>query len=470
MAVAITSSTDNSRESGPAAPVAGVRRLALRPLVARAAQALLRWLWLAVIPALLAGVASRYLVPRAADPAGAGLASAVAKLAIERPVELAVALFVALAALSSYWRFYLPGGRFLAKLPLEVAASAPRAALAELESAARVERLLAKPVERASAELREGLLQEVERLRAGLRAGNAAAATSASNVLSAAFRPQLRTRQVVQAGLFVASMALALFGAHVIRANWLLYRVLSSSMLPAFQVDDVLIGSRSPQGLALPPFIPLKAGALPRRGDVIVFHDTTGSGPEYLIKRVVGLPGDEIIMHSGRAFINRWLVPDCDAGAYANLLPGAGYVSGRLAVEFLDGAAYLTVHTALRKQWKPYVVQPGEVFVLGDNRNSSIDSRTWQDHGGSGVPVSEIVARVDRSLVHSSRTGQAVWDTLLQPTRQLNLNLDGLNASNLESGIRRCLAKRPQQTTPPALDASLPEPAVYPSPASITVE
>ena len=388
--------------------------------VSRAARALLRFLWLALIPALLAGVVSRYLVPHGGDPHGTGLLNTAVRTATEHPVELAVVLFLAIALLANYWRFYLPGGRFLAKLPLELAASAPPSALAKLEAAAKA-------------------------------------------------RPDRRARQVVQLALFVVSMVVALTSAYVLRANWLLYRVLSSSMLPTFQVNDLLVGSRSPQSFAAPPLVAAKIPAL-HRGDIVVFRDTTNAGPEYLIKRVIGLPGDEVIMNSGRPYINRWPVPKCDAGRYANVVPGGGYVTGRLVVEFLDGASYLTVHAPMRKQWRPYVVQPGEVFVLGDNRNASVDSRMWQEHGGSGVPLDQIVARVDRSLVHSSRTGKAAWSTLLASARQLSLNLDGLDSSLLDQGIRQCLAKRPQESSPPKLDLSLPQPTGYPVSSGLSLQ
>jgi len=355
-------------------------------------RALLRLLWLVVIPLLGAAVLCRYAVPAALTP-----------WVTERPVEVGVAVFVATAALLHYWRFYLPGGRFMAKLSLEVATSASRSALGELEASALAE-----------------------------RSGNS------------------RRRQITQLGLFVVGIGAAVGGAQLLRQKWLLYRVLSASMVPTFQVDDLLIGGRD---LAKVP---------PKRGDIIVFRDTTGSGPPWLIKRVVGVPGDEIIMNGGRPYINRWAVPKCDAGRYADVLPGGGFITGRLVVEFLEDRAYLTVHAPQRKQSSPYVVQPGEVFVVGDNRNASLDSRAWHEHGGGGVPISEIVARVDRTFYHPSRTGRASWSTLFQPVQQLGLRLDEVDASGLRAGVERCLAARPEQTTPPALNSSEPTPAGFP--------
>jgi signal peptidase I len=369
----------------------------LGPLLVAGARGLLRLTWLAVIPLLGAAVLCRYALP-----------TPLTGFALERPVEIGVVVFVALAALINYWRFYLPGGRFIAKLPLDVASSAPVSSLRDLESASRA-------------------------ARGGMSHGR---------------------RQAVQLGLFVLGMGLAVAVAQLIRQKLLIYRVLSSSMVPTAQVDDLLIGDRD------------QAKVPPKRGDIVVFRDTTASGPPFLIKRVIGVPGDEIIMNSGRPYINRWAVPKCDAGRFANVLPGGGYLAGRLVVEFLDDRAYLTMHAPERKQSSPYVVQPGEVFVVGDNRNSSLDSRAWHEHGGSGVPISEIVARVDRSLFHTSRAGRAAWETLLKPVQQLGLNLDELEASGLREGVSRCLASRPAKTTPPTFNSSEPQPSGFPLPAA----
>ena len=50
----------------------------------------------------------------------------------------------------------------------------------------------------------------------------------------------------------------------------------------------------------------------------------------------------------------------------------------------------MTVHTPTRRQVEAYEVKPGEVFLLGDNRNESLDSRTWKQGFGGGVPMSAV--------------------------------------------------------------------------------
>jgi signal peptidase I len=207
-------------------------------------------------------------------------------------------------------------------------------------------------------------------------------------------------------------------------------RVVSTSMLPTVLPGDYLLLRR--QDAAARP---------PRRGDVVVFRASgLEEGPSDLVKRVIGLPGDEITMDGGRPIINGEPVPSCDAGAFV-FFSREKFTRGRLAVETVDGQHYLAVHEPGAPSFVRYRVRPGEVFVLGDNRGLSNDSRSWNDQRGRGVPLAAIEGRVARVLIGRQRDGRTDLGRLLHPLG-IQVHLPGLDLAGLRAGIERCVATR----------------------------
>ena len=213
------------------------------------------------------------------------------------------------------------------------------------------------------------------------------------------------------------------------------YRVPSGSMFPNIDSGDNLFVLKSAYGV-------LTATA-PARGDVIAFllPESPEDMPQKFIKRVVALPGDELVMDGGHPVINGWRVPSCSLGTVSSSSNiDAAPHSFELFVEFLDGAAYVVAIDAMRPSGRqgPYVVPDGEVYVLGDNRDNSSDSRAWRGGRGGGVPFSKIVGRA--------------W--LVYWPRPLALHgtprLPALDPSP-ESALAACLAKQPpvERTRPP---------------------
>jgi signal peptidase I len=121
------------------------------------------------------------------------------------------------------------------------------------------------------------------------------------------------------------------------------------------------------------------------RGDIVVFYH---SNPPLLIKRVVGLPGDRLRIAAGRVFVNGAALDEPYAvfepappNPARDNFPAKIYTDPAVDPDWWRQMQSLTRDGEL-------VVPPGEYFVLGDNRNHSLDSRFW-----GFVPRQAIVAR-----------------------------------------------------------------------------
>jgi len=196
------------------------------------------------------------------------------------------------------------------------------------------------------------------------------------------------------------------------------YRVPSPSMVPTLLVGDELIGSKfaygygkysSPIGL-MPDFSGRLFGEAPERGDVIVFRLPRDPSTTY-VKRLIGLPGDRIQMQEGRLYINGVIVPRRAIGPFTNGVGGRG-IASTLYVETLpNGREHEVVEISDAEEHDDtpsFVVPPKHYFMMGDNRDNSLDSRIAAEDGGVGfVPEDNLVARAD--LVLLSRDPAVGW-------------------------------------------------------------
>lgn len=149
-------------------------------------------------------------------------------------------------------------------------------------------------------------------------------------------------------------MALILLLVIFARIIFLLFIVPSESMLPTIPQYSIQIGVHLPYILSDP---------VPQRGDVIIFYPT-GSGTLYL-KRVIALPGETILIENGNVYIDGVLLEE------PYVMPGAvTKVIGTFPISF--------------------VVPEDCLFVMGDNREDSYDSRFWLD---PYVKISNIQAK-----------------------------------------------------------------------------
>lgn len=423
----------------------------------RLGQGLLVALWVGVVPALAAGVVVRYFVPTV----GVGLPGFVASLGRQHGLYFFLVLFLLFSGLARYWRYHLPGGRYASSsLPAHLVPDERDPEVLEAwagvasfydRASSRWLRLLID--RRGSKGEGEDLRRLLGELRAAIESGDRARANDARERIERVAAPALSLQRWLEAGALVVGLAVAIGATLLVRARVAQpYRVVSASMLPTLEPDDRIAGNKIAYAF--------RPGHLPHRGDAIIFRSALVpfSGdrsliPEELVKRVIGLPGDRVSLRASVPVINGWPVPSCDAGEYVYVMPdtSGAAVHGRLTVEFLDDAAYLVVQPRDTPGSAEYTVAAGEVYVLGDNRGNSLDSRSYNAGRGGGVPLRAIEARAQWFLAGTHRSGDLDLGRLLRPvdTLQGRLRLEGLDVNPVEAGVARCLANRPSATTPP---------------------
>ena len=203
----------------------------------------------------------------------------------------------------------------------------------------------------------------------------------------------------------------------------------SESMKPTLLIGDFIFVNKMAYGyskyscpFSICPISGRLFGAQPERGDVVVFrHPHNGSD---MVKRVVGMPGDQIQMKGGLLFINGALAPQTPDGQFEEVMEQQGPMRSRPAcanAPVADGAicarprATETLPNGLSHSilniadgmpadnTGVFSVPEGHFFFMGDNRDNSIDSRFSPAQGGAGfVPFENLLGRADRVMFSSA--------------------------------------------------------------------
>jgi signal peptidase I len=213
------------------------------------------------------------------------------------------------------------------------------------------------------------------------------------------------------------------------------FSIPSGSMLPTLYIGDYLVVAKWPYGYSrysfpwgFPSFDGRILSAVPHRGDVVVFRHPTEDSD--LIKRVIGVPGDTIELRGGALIINGRPVPRQAVAPYklpisANtpcrvVPPAQPLVAGSGDANFCIFPAYRETlpggpsYTVLDQtsteadNFGPVQVPEGRVFLMGDNRDDSLDSRFPTDvHGVGMVPTEDLIGRA--MVTFWSTDGTASW-------------------------------------------------------------
>ena len=182
------------------------------------------------------------------------------------------------------------------------------------------------------------------------------------------------------------------------------FKIPSGSMIPTLRVGDLILVNKYVYGVRIPLLNEklIEVGE-PKRGDVVVFRFPRDPSVDY-IKRVIGLPGDTVSYLNKRLTINGAEVPLAPAGEFydperlsysAQYSETVGTVEHKILTE-LEKPSFITPMDRFRfmencrygSEGVVCKVPPGHYFMMGDNRENSLDSRFW-----GFVPEQNLVGR-----------------------------------------------------------------------------
>jgi signal peptidase I len=195
------------------------------------------------------------------------------------------------------------------------------------------------------------------------------------------------------------------------------FNIPSGSMIPTLLVGDYLFVSKFSYGYSRysMPFSPnLFSGRIfgrtPARGDVVVFKNMHDDYVDY-IKRIVGLPGDRIQVKGGTLYVNGEPAVRKPLGDILAVDEGGSSMAEKEYMEKLPGGPEHLIAKMTdegpQNNTQEYVVPPGDLFAMGDNRDNSLDSRFMDGRGVGFLPIENLVGRAE--FIFFSVDATAPW-------------------------------------------------------------
>ena len=166
--------------------------------------------------------------------------------------------------------------------------------------------------------------------------------------------------------------------------NW--YVIPTGSLLPTLKIGDHVVVNKLSYGIML-PFMQTRiySWGQPQRGDIVVFQGPESENSLTLIKRVVGIPGDKVTFTNGILTINGVLAKQEFQPERAIMENLGGGETGENYNLFLESGFSKVPHFILKRKMNSmtdnatqvWVVPPGKLLLIGDNRDNSADGRFW---------------------------------------------------------------------------------------------
>ncbi|MEZ4270470.1 MAG: signal peptidase I [Myxococcota bacterium] len=249
-----------------------------------------------------------------------------------------------------------------------------------------------------SPESREEVLNAAEEVQQSLKRGEHARLRKKVERLATVTDKYLATYRKPPWRETVESIAVAILVALLLRAFVVeAFKIPSGSMIPTLAIGDQIFVNKYIYGIRIPfTEIRLIDFAIPERGDVIVFVQPDPPHEDY-IKRVIGLPGDEVEVRNGTVIINGDPIERRPVGPstfWDRNSQNGGWetLDAYIYEEVIDGDTYNVLQDVFlpgaERDYPRHKVPKGHVFVMGDNRDHSYDSRKW-----GFVPLSNILGR-----------------------------------------------------------------------------
>jgi len=432
--------------------------------------------WIFAAPFALAILSVWLLTPPPEDMTAGGLRLFVK----DQQIPAGIVLFTVFAMIAWHFRYELPLSSALGGGRRDI----PTAARARFEEAQALvdesKRILKQYKSDVEKGLRKADRERLEQALAALEKSMKAEAFDAAEFDAAHARADRAVGEHLsrwrkgEMREYAESIGVAVAVALILRAFVIeAFKIPSGSMIPSLMIGDHIFVNKLTYG----PLIPwtekrLFSSLPPARGDVMVFKFPENKEQDF-IKRVIAVPGDTLEVINGRPIINGWLVPHCYVGKF-------GHDEGSLFVEYLEDKSFFTLFAAdelhpngpdeptckgdedcmgqqtcrvgiCGKFQGPFKVDANEVWVMGDNRHNSHDSRSWHGNRGGGVPFENIKGRAMFVWMSFAPGGGIAQDRLFVNVMGRPKLPGGFDPS-LQAGLDKCMRERPpiSQTTPPA--------------------